>query len=109
VTRYLITGARGMLGRDLHHEFARRGEARVTALGRAELDITDLRACVTAVTGHDVVLNAAAYTAVERAESDEAAARLVNATGAENLGPACAIAGAVLVHYSTELCLRRHR
>lgn len=97
--RYLITGAGGMLGRDLQTALASR---RVTALTRLELDITDPVACADAVAGQDVVLNAAAYTAVDAAESDEQQATLINATGAENLARAAAAAGAVLVQYSTD-------
>ncbi|MBX9718342.1 MAG: dTDP-4-dehydrorhamnose reductase, partial [Microbacteriaceae bacterium] len=97
--RYLITGAGGMLGRDLQTALAGRS---VTALTRLELDITDPRACADAVAGHDVVLNAAAYTAVDAAETDEQQATLINATGAENLARAAAAAGAVLVQYSTD-------
>ena len=97
--RYLITGAGGMLGRDLQTALAGRS---VTALTRLELDITDPRACADAVAGQDVVLNAAAYTAVDAAETDEQQATLINATGAENLARAAAAAGAVLVQYSTD-------
>lgn len=97
--RYLITGAGGMLGHDLQAALADRS---VTALSRLELDIIDPRACADAVAGHDVVLNAAAYTAVDAAETDEEQATLINATGAENLARACATAGAVLVQYSTD-------
>lgn len=99
VPRYLITGAGGMLGRDLQAALA---ERTVTALTRLELDITDPVACADAVAGHDVVLNAAAYTAVDAAETDEDQAMLINATGAENLARASAAAGAVLVQYSTD-------
>ena len=97
--RYLITGAGGMLGHDLQATLADRS---VTALTRLELDITDPIACADAVAGHDVVLNAAAYTAVDAAETDEEHATLINATGAENLARASAAAGAVLVQYSTD-------
>lgn len=97
--RYLITGAGGMLGRDLQTALADRS---ITALTRLELDITDPVACADAVAGHDVVLNAAAYTAVDAAETDEQQAMLINATGAENLARASAAAGAVLVQYSTD-------
>ncbi len=99
VTRYLITGAGGMLGRDLQTALA---DHSVTALIRLELDITDPLACAEAVAGHDVVLNAAAYTAVDAAETDEQQATLINAAGAENLARASAAAGAVLVQYSTD-------
>lgn len=99
--RYLVAGAGGMLGRDLVATLTAAGRA-VSALDRAALDITDLDACRAAVAGHDVVLNAAAYTAVDAAETDEQRATLINATGAENLARACAEAGAVLVQYSTD-------
>jgi len=103
VTRYLITGAHGSLGHDLQAALAAApGTRSVTALGRAELDITDPAACRAAVADHDVVLNAAAYTAVDAAEDDEEAAHLVNAIGAENLAAASRTAGAVLVQYSTD-------
>ena len=103
MTRYLITGAHGSLGRDLQATVAvAPGTRSVTALGRAELDITDPAACRAAVADHDVVLNAAAYTAVDAAEDDEEAAHLVNAIGAENLAAASRTAGAVLVQYSTD-------
>lgn len=98
-TRYLITGAGGMLGRDLQTALAGRP---VTALTRADLNVTDAAACVRVVHGHDVVLNAAAYTAVDAAEADEPQATLINATGAENLARASHAAGAVLVQYSTD-------
>ena len=103
MTRYLITGAHGSLGHDLQAALAAApGTRHVTALGRAELDITDPAACRAVVADHDVVLNAAAYTAVDAAEDDEEAAHLVNAIGAENLAAASRTAGAVLVQYSTD-------
>jgi dTDP-4-dehydrorhamnose reductase len=97
--KYLITGASGMLGHDLRSALAGRD---VTALGRTELDVTDRDAVVSAVAGYDVVLNASAYTRVDDAESDEAAAFAVNAIGVENLALASAAAGATLVTYSTD-------
>jgi dTDP-4-dehydrorhamnose reductase len=103
MTRYLITGAQGMLGRDLQAALASAsGDRQVTALDRAELDISDPLACHAAVAGYDVVLNAAAYTDVDAAEADEQSAHLVNAIGAENLATACRTVGAVLVQYSTD-------
>ena len=98
-TRYLITGATGMLGADL--VVALDGRT-VTALGRADLDVTDADAVRDAVRRHDVVLNAAAYTRVDDAESDETTAFAVNATGAGNLASAAAESGARLVQYSTD-------
>jgi dTDP-4-dehydrorhamnose reductase len=97
----LITGASGMLGTDLSATAERAGYT-ITALDRGTLDITDAAACLEAVAGHDVVLNAAAYTRVDDAETHEAEAMAVNAVGAENLARASAAAGAILVQYSTD-------
>lgn len=99
MTSFLITGASGMLGQDLQLALARR---EVTALGRADLDVTDLAAVRAAVAGHDVVINAAAYTRVDDAESDEEAAAAVNARGAENLAMAAAENDAAIVQISTD-------
>lgn len=97
--RVLITGASGMLGRDLQ---AVLGDRDVTALGRSDLDVTDTAATRDAVAGHDVVINAAAYTKVDDAESHEDDAYAVNATGAANLASAASLAGARLVQVSTD-------
>ncbi|MET1042755.1 MAG: dTDP-4-dehydrorhamnose reductase [Microbacteriaceae bacterium] len=99
MTRYLITGAAGMLGRDLQTVLDGRD---VTALGRADLDVTDLDAVRSAVGNHDVVINAAAYTKVDDAESHEDDAFAVNAVGAKNLALAAAHIGARLVQVSTD-------
>jgi len=97
--RYLIAGADGMLGRDLVAALAGRD---VTALGRGRLDVTDAAAVDLAVAGHDVVINAAAYTRVDDAESDEDAAMAINAVGAFNLARAAAAHGAISVQVSTD-------
>ena len=109
VTRWLVTGAAGMLGRDLTALLANRGED-VTALTRADLDITNPAAAVRAVTAAkpDVVVNCAAWTAVDAAEDHEAEALAVNGHGAANLAAACAEAGAVLVHPSTDYVFDGH-
>lgn len=99
MTRYLVAGASGMLGTDLLDVLAGRD---VTALTRADLDVTDEEAVRAAVAGHDVVINAAAYTAVDAAETDEPAAFAVNAAGAGYLAAASAAADARLVHVSTD-------
>jgi dTDP-4-dehydrorhamnose reductase len=99
--RALVTGAGGMLGHDLVPALRRAGWV-VTALGRDDLDVTDASQCVAAVDGHDLVVNAAAYTAVDAAETDEPAAFAVNAVGAANVARACSRAGARLVHVSTD-------
>jgi dTDP-4-dehydrorhamnose reductase len=97
--RWLVTGAAGMLGHDL---VAALGDREVTALGHKDLDITDPSAVAAAVAGHDVVVNAAAWTAVDDAEAREADAFAVNALGPAHLAAACARAGARLVQVSTD-------
>ena len=99
MTRYLIAGAYGMLGRDLQTALLGRD---VTALGRNSLDITDLVAVLTAADGCDVIVNAAAYTRVDDAETQEDAAYAVNAVGARNLATAAARNSARLVQISTD-------
>lgn len=102
--RWLVTGAGGQLGHDLRLLLAADPAATVRATGHADLDITDPGAVadVLADFGPDVVVNAAAYTNVDRAESDEDAARAANATGPAVLAAASARSGARLVHLSTD-------
>ncbi|GGM88862.1 dTDP-4-dehydrorhamnose reductase [Dactylosporangium sucinum] len=99
MTRYLVTGAGGMLGHDLLDVLQGRD---VTAATRAELDVTDPAKVRDVVAGHDVVFNAAAWTNVDGAEADEAAATAVNGTAVAALAEACAATGARLVHVSTD-------
>jgi dTDP-4-dehydrorhamnose reductase len=100
---WLILGAGGMLGQDLVAALEGAGQD-VTGLARAELDITDEAAVRAAVgrPGADVVVNCAAWTAVDDAESRESEALLVNGAGAGSVATACAAAGARLVHLSTD-------
>ena len=72
MTRWLVTGAGGMLGTDLVGALILRGEP-VTGMDRASLDLTDAAAVSDAVTGSrpDVVVNCAAWTAVDAAEAAE--------------------------------------
>jgi len=100
---WLITGAAGQLGHHLVRRLTAAG-ARVTAVPRAELDITngeDVDAAISRLRP-DVVVNAAAYTAVDAAETDEATATAVNATGPGNLATALARHGGRLLHVSTD-------
>jgi dTDP-4-dehydrorhamnose reductase len=99
MSRILIAGAGGMLGRDLQSVLAGRD---VTALGRNELDVTDLDAVVAASADHDVIINASAYTKVDDAETHEDEAFAVNATGTGNLATAAARHGARYVTVSTD-------
>ncbi|WP_051945538.1 dTDP-4-dehydrorhamnose reductase [Streptacidiphilus rugosus] len=91
-----------MLGQDVLAALA--GE-QVTALGRADLDVTDPGAVRAAVAGHDVVVNCAAWTDVDGAETAEAEATAVNGTAVRHLAAACAESGAVLLHVSTDYVL----
>ena len=97
--RWLVTGAAGMLGADLRVALEDRD---ATFLSRADLDVTDLEAVAATVMDYDVVVNAAAYTAVDVAETEIAQATAVNATGAENLAVAAESFGAQLVQISTD-------
>ncbi|TDE15912.1 dTDP-4-dehydrorhamnose reductase [Jiangella asiatica] len=99
--RWLVTGAAGMLGHDLVTLLTER-DMKVTAARRDQLDVTDAAAVDDAVSGHDVVVNAAAWTDVDAAESDETAAFAVNGTAPGLLAAACARHGARLVHVSTD-------
>jgi len=99
--RALVTGASGMLAHDLVPALRAAGWV-VTAMDRADLDVTDPAQCVAAVEGHDLVVNTAAYTRVDDAETDEAAAFAVNAVGAANVARACSRGGTRLVHVSTD-------
>jgi dTDP-4-dehydrorhamnose reductase len=99
MTSFLIAGGGGMLGVDLNRALEGRD---VTSLTRSELDITDLAAVRAVTVGRDVIINAAAYTNVDGAETDETTARLINATGAGNLATAAAENGARLVQVSTD-------
>jgi dTDP-4-dehydrorhamnose reductase len=101
--RWLITGAGGMLGTDLQHELASRGETFV-ALSRADLDITDSRLVNAAVAdaAPDVIVNCAAYTKVDLAEQEEPAANAINGSAVELLAAAANEAHALLVQVSTD-------
>jgi dTDP-4-dehydrorhamnose reductase len=100
--RTIVFGAKGQLGRDLCERFRREGE--VLAADLPEVDIADLDAVERFVRDArpDLVVNAAAYTDVEAAEDNPAAAFQVNETGAGNIGRASCRAGAPVVYYSTD-------
>jgi dTDP-4-dehydrorhamnose reductase len=104
VTRWLITGSYGQLGSDLQLVLAETPEDQVRAVDVDSLDITDSAAVDAAVADlrPDVLVNAAAYTAVDAAESDEELAYAVNATGPAMLAAALARHGGRLVHVSTD-------
>jgi dTDP-4-dehydrorhamnose reductase len=91
-----------MLGRDLVELLAAHPGVKLTALDRAALDITDADAVIEAVSGHEVVVNAAGWTNVDAAETAEDAATTVNGRAVANLASGCATTGARLVHVSTD-------
>lgn len=110
--RVLATGGAGQVGTELRRLHGTPvldagGEAlsaAVVALDRAGLDVTDAEAVARALDVHrpEAVVNAAAWTAVDRAETEREAAFAVNATGARVLAEACAARGVPLVHLSTD-------
>jgi dTDP-4-dehydrorhamnose reductase len=101
--KVLVTGAAGMLGQDVVRaaEFVNH---EVVALGRGDLDITDPRQVrrVLAAERPDAVVNCAAWTDVDGAETDEGAATEVNGVGAGIVAAEAADVGAVVVHPSTD-------
>ncbi len=101
--RLLVTGASGMLARDVLRAGERAG-CELVGLERAELDVADAAAVESAVARvrPDAAVNCAAWTDVDGAESHREQARLVNARGAGNLARATAAAGVRLVHVSTD-------
>jgi dTDP-4-dehydrorhamnose reductase len=99
--RIVITGAGGQLGSHLSALTADQGRDAL-ACTSSQWDITDPAAAQRIIGGGDVVINCAAYTNVDAAESDEAGAYAVNAAGPQHLADACARVGARLIHVSTD-------
>jgi len=99
--RLLVTGAAGMLGRDVAAAAARAGHD-VTPLPRRELDIRDAAAVHAAIAAArpDAIVNCAAWTDVDGAEAAEEAATAVNGAGAGNVAQAAA--GVFVVHVSSD-------
>jgi len=108
--KWLITGAGGMLGTDLRDELAARGE-QVVALSRSDLDITDSRLVNDCVAEHapQILVNCAAYTKVDLAESEESLANAINGSSVEMLAEAANPAGALLVTVSTDFVFDGHK
>lgn len=103
--KILVTGAGGQLGRELQVQV---GNApwvtEATFCHRIDLDITEPDAVVSTITHFrpDTIINCAAYTAVDRAESEPDRAYAINALGVENLALACKKIGSRLIHISTD-------
>jgi dTDP-4-dehydrorhamnose reductase len=100
--KILLIGKTGQIGRALGVWLPRLGE--VSALDRQQLDLFNPDEIRYAIRSHrpNLIVNAAAYTAVDRAESDEAAAYALNADAPRIMAEAAKQIGAALVHYSTD-------
>lgn len=100
--KILLFGKNGQLGWELQRSLAALGD--VHALGRLEADFGDVEALRASVRDYrpDIIVNAAAYTAVDQAEGDERAAHGINALAPGVLAEAARECGAWLVHYSTD-------
>ena len=99
--KIVLTGANGQVGREIVLRAAHRS---VLAFSRSELDITDVRTVESKLTdcGADLVINAAAYTAVDRAEQETEQAYAVNRDGVSHLAVTCARLNIPLLHISTD-------
>ena len=100
--KLLVTGHTGQVAQSLVDLAC--NDIAVVALGRPELDITDRASIDQAIADHgpDIVVSAGAYTAVDKAESNEAAAFAVNRDGAGNVAAAAAAASLPVIHISTD-------
>ncbi|MGV8985179.1 MAG: dTDP-4-dehydrorhamnose reductase [Cypionkella sp.] len=98
--KLLIFGQTGQVAREL----ARRLPAEVSArfLSRAEADLANPEACAAAISNCDAVINAAAWTAVDKAEAEEAAATVVNSDAPAAMARVCAAHGLPFLHVSTD-------
>ncbi|ULJ60966.1 dTDP-4-dehydrorhamnose reductase [Wielerella bovis] len=100
--KYLITGANGQVGSQLVAQL--QSKAEILATDRDTLDITDKQAVFQAAQTFrpHFIINAAAHTAVDKAESERDLAHAINCTGAENLALAAQNVGATILHISTD-------
>jgi dTDP-4-dehydrorhamnose reductase len=101
--KVLVTGREGQLARGLL-EAAEGAGVQLVAIGRPDVDVADEGSVAAAVARErpDIVVNAAAYTAVDRAESEPVVAHAVNALGAERVAKACAANAIPIIHISTD-------
>lgn len=109
--RVLVTGAGGQVGHAVRHCFEAAGHE-VHAFDSKALDITDtvaLHTTLSTLPPLDALINCAAYTAVDRAETEPERAFLVNATACEYLARACAATDTPLVHLSTDYVFDGHK
>ena len=100
--RVLVTGARGQLGSEIAFVAREFGDLSFVFVGKDELDICDFDAVQGAICGFDAIINCAAYTAVDRAQSEQDMAFAINEKGALNLAKACKSTHTRLIHISTD-------
>lgn len=100
--KILVTGSRGQLGHELMKRCPAGTECRGVDLPEVDITSKEQFLGICGEFSPDVLINAAAYTAVDRAETEELAARRVNIDGAENAAAACRLSGCRLIHISTD-------
>ena len=102
MAKFLITGANGQVGYCLTQQL--QGEHEILAVGRNELDITDQSAVKKAIENFcpNVIINAAAHTAVDRAETEIELSKAINVKGPQYLAEAAKSVGAAILHISTD-------
>lgn len=102
MAKFLITGANGQVGYCLTQQL--QGEHEILAVGRNELDITDQSAVKKAIENFcpNVIINAAAHTAVDRAETEIGLSKAINVNGSQYLAEAAKSVGAAILHISTD-------
>ena len=102
MAKFLITGANGQVGYCLTQQL--QGEHEILAVGRNELDITDQSAVKKAIENFcpNVIINAAAHTAVDRAETEVELSKAINVKGPQYLAEAAKSVGAAILHISTD-------
>jgi dTDP-4-dehydrorhamnose reductase len=109
MSNILITGANGQLGTCF--QALADGPHHFIFAGSSDLDISDYRAVNRFFAAHavDWCINCAAYTAVDKAESEPVAAKKINVTGTRNLAKACAMKGIPFIHFSTDYVYHGHQ
>lgn len=102
--RILLLGANGQVGKSIVDEFKHTNEHAIIALTRVELDLSDLENILLDLEKHivDLVINAAAYTAVDKAEDEEELAHRINFHAVEKIAFYCKMKNIPLIHFSTD-------